>query len=142
MDLGRHPQEAAVADTSGELRFPIRLASTHRLHLALRGMTPERSVVTLTPDEIRVRAGTWTHVIQLEQVVAARVVDSGGVAVGVHDHLHGRWTVAGDSGPRVRLDLGPSDHAFLPPVTCLELGVDDPEDFLTRLLAMRPDLDR
>lgn len=129
-----------MADTSAELRFPIRLASTHRLHLALRGMTPERSVVILTPDEITVRAGTWTHVIQLQQVVAARVVGTGGAAIGVHDHLHGRWTVAGDSGPRVRLDLGTSDHAYLPHVTCLEVGVEEPADFLTSLVALRPDL--
>ena len=129
-----------MADSSAELRFPIRLASTHRLHLALRGMTPERSVVILTPDDITVRAGTWTHCIPLMQVAAAAIVGSGGAAIGVHDHRHGRWTVAGDSGPRVRLDLGPSGQAYLPHVTCLEVGVEEPEDFMTSLVALRPDL--
>lgn len=130
-----------MTGTSPEYHFAIHLDPHHRLRLALHGMTAEHSMVTLTDELLMVRAGTWSMTVPLGQVAAARVVDPDSVSMGVHHHAKGRWTVAGDTGrSMLRIDLDEAAGRLIPRVTTLDVGLDDPDAFLRRLVALRPEL--
>lgn len=128
-----------MADNAPEYRFPIRLAAGHRVHLALRGMTPEHSVLTLTAERVTVRAGTWSIDLPLDEVRSASIVEPGDAAIGVHHHRHGRWSIAGDTGrPLLRLELDRTVVARVPTVAILDVALEDPDRCLERLREFRP----
>lgn len=107
----------------------------------LQGTGPERSGITVGPDEVRVRAGRFTLEVPRSRITdARRSAENLRGTTGVH-HRGGRWLVNGGPDGLVELAFAPGVHVRpqfssqfqRTPVERLTVSLADPEGFLAAL---------
>ena len=109
-----------------------------RWFLRAVGMGPKRTGIVLTPDEVRVRAGSFRVTVSRDQIASVRESSPPWWAqAGVHTDFRGRWIVDGGPGRLVRLDLSPPARGRLAGMTVsirrLDLGLEDTAGFVAKL---------
>lgn len=118
----------------GDDRFAFRFGSRVPWGLRLRRMTPERSSVVITAEQLEIRAGTWWEDIPLDDIARVTVIEWPDRArPGIHRRLPGTWLVAAAPGRLAAVERRPRAEVTIPRIDRLDLGLVDPDAFAERL---------
>lgn len=114
------------------MRYPIRFDAWYRLPSTLLGMSPSRSFVEISGDDLEVRMGWGFRVrVPLSVIKAIAIREKGlpRISRGVHG-VRGRWLVNGSGRGIVAIDLSEKQQArvlgFRVGVDRLEISMVDP----------------
>ena len=125
---------------TGPRRFPIRFTGLNRA-LAVLGIVPSRSDVTVDDGTVVVRFGWAFHAtIDRRDVATVALDDSRVWGWGAHG-WRGEWLVNGSSSGIVRVELDPPGRALVIGVRVrlrvLRVAVDDPDGLVAALTPAR-----
>ncbi len=123
-------------------RFPIRFTGANHL-MVLAGMGKSRCYVEVDDERLRVHMGMWFDLDVPRSVVRSAAPNHDRVlGWGVHG-WRDTWLVNGSASGLVRLELEPSQRAWMGPVPLhvrvLRISLDDPDGLVGLLAPTTPD---